>query len=467
MADTYLVGGALAGMDVRIASPKSLWPSEEIVQEAKAAQSGRRITITEDVAEAVRGCDVLATDVWVSMGEPAEVWGDRIKLLLPYQVNAETLALTGNPNVKFMHCLPAFHNADTAVGKELYEQYGLEALEVTEDVFESPASIVFDEAENRMHTIKAVIVATLGIDGARRRRPRRQRAAQPRRAAHGREPARQRARRLRALAPSRSTTELVVTHGNGPQVGLLALQGSAYTAVATYPLDILGASGRDDRLHDRAGAGQPASVREAPQRPLSTMIEVDPEDPAFMSPTKPIGPLYEDDEANRLAAERGWTFKPDGEKLRRVVPLPLPQRIFGIDAVESLLERGYVVICAGGGGIPTAYTRDPAPAGRRLAGVEAVIDKDLASALLAIDLHADVLVSRRTSTPCTPAGAPPTSARSAGRGRPRSSRRSSRRARWGRRCRRPARSWRGRASRRDRHARRRRRARARARPARW
>jgi len=164
MADTYLVGGALAGMDVRIASPKSLWPSEEIVQEAKARaeHSGARITITEDVAEAVRGCDVLATDVWVSMGEPAEVWGDRIKLLLPYQVNSETLALTGNPDVKFMHCLPAFHNADTAVGKELYEQYGLDALEVTEEVFESPASIVFDEAENRMHTIKAVLVATLG-----------------------------------------------------------------------------------------------------------------------------------------------------------------------------------------------------------------------------------------------------------------------------------------------------------------
>jgi ornithine carbamoyltransferase len=164
MADTYLVGGAKLGMDVRIASPKSLWPSDEFVALAHeiAEETGARILITEDVAEAVRGADVLLTDVWVSMGEPAEAWAERIELLTPYQVNAKTMAATGNPQAKFMHCLPAFHNTDTQVGKELYEQYGLEALEVTEEVFESPASIVFDEAENRMHTIKAVMVATLG-----------------------------------------------------------------------------------------------------------------------------------------------------------------------------------------------------------------------------------------------------------------------------------------------------------------
>jgi ornithine carbamoyltransferase len=127
-----------------------------------ALDSGARIMVTESVEEAVKGCDVLLTDVWVSMGEPAEVWGKRIQLLLPYQVNASTMALTGNPDVKFMHCLPAFHNTDTSVGKELYEKYGLDALEVTDEVFESPASIVFDEAENRMHMIKAVLVATLG-----------------------------------------------------------------------------------------------------------------------------------------------------------------------------------------------------------------------------------------------------------------------------------------------------------------
>ena len=164
MADSYLIGGAKLGMDVRIASPKSLWPRDEIVELARstAAGTGATITLTDDVAEAVRGADFLLTDVWVSMGEPDDVWAERIELLKPYQVNAKTLELTGNPDVKFMHCLPAFHNTETQVGKEIFEKFGMEALEVTEDVFESPASIVFDEAENRLHTIKAVMVATLG-----------------------------------------------------------------------------------------------------------------------------------------------------------------------------------------------------------------------------------------------------------------------------------------------------------------
>ena len=163
MADSYLVGGTKLGMDVRIASPKSLWPRDEIVELARsiAAETGAQITITEDVAAAVKGADVLLTDVWVSMGEPDEVWKERIALLTPFQVNSQMMALTGNPDVKFMHCLPAFHNTDTEVGKEIYEKYGMEALEVTEEVFESPASLVFDEAENRLHTIKAVMVATL------------------------------------------------------------------------------------------------------------------------------------------------------------------------------------------------------------------------------------------------------------------------------------------------------------------
>jgi ornithine carbamoyltransferase len=150
-------------MDVRVASPKQLWPREEIQDLARtiAAETGARIAITEDVAEAVKGADFLLTDVWVSMGEPDDAWKERIELLLPYQVNSETMALSGNPNVKFMHCLPAFHNTDTQVGKEIFDKYGLDALEVTDEVFESDASIVFDEAENRMHTIKAVMVATL------------------------------------------------------------------------------------------------------------------------------------------------------------------------------------------------------------------------------------------------------------------------------------------------------------------
>jgi ornithine carbamoyltransferase len=164
MADSYLIAGAKLGMDVRIASPKSLWPRDEIVELARsiASETGAQITITDDVDEAVRGADFLLTDVWVSMGEPDEVWAERIELLKPYQVNAETMAKTGNPDVKFMHCLPAFHNTETQVGKEIFEKFGMDCLEVTEEVFESPASLVFDEAENRLHTIKAVMVATLG-----------------------------------------------------------------------------------------------------------------------------------------------------------------------------------------------------------------------------------------------------------------------------------------------------------------
>lgn len=164
MGNSLLVGGAKMGMDVRIVAPKALQPAAELVAECRAiaAETGARITITDDVDLGVKGCDFLYTDVWVSMGEPAEVWAERIGLLKPYQVNAALMARTGNPACKFMHCLPAYHNLETQVGRDVYKQFGLDGVEVTEDVFESPASIVFDEAENRMHTIKAVMVATLG-----------------------------------------------------------------------------------------------------------------------------------------------------------------------------------------------------------------------------------------------------------------------------------------------------------------
>jgi ornithine carbamoyltransferase len=164
MGNSLLVGGAKLGMDVRLCGPENNWPEANLVETCKAiaAQTGARITLTEDVAEGVEGADFLHTDVWVSMGEPPSVWDERVKLLKPYQVNAEAMELTGNPQVKFMHCLPAFHNRDTEVGKEIYQKYGLNGMEVTEEVFESEASIVFDQAENRMHTIKAVMVATLG-----------------------------------------------------------------------------------------------------------------------------------------------------------------------------------------------------------------------------------------------------------------------------------------------------------------
>lgn len=164
MGNSLMVGAVKMGMDFRAAAPKACWPAEELVAQCReiAKETGAKITLTENVEEGVKGVDFLYTDVWVSMGEPAEVWAERIKLLSPYQVNLDVVKKTGNPNVKFLHCLPAFHNRETAVGEDIFQKYGLSAMEVDDAVFESPMSIVFDEAENRLHTIKAVMVATLG-----------------------------------------------------------------------------------------------------------------------------------------------------------------------------------------------------------------------------------------------------------------------------------------------------------------
>ena len=165
MGDSLLIGGSKLGMDVRLCAPKHLWPDEDLVARVprgRAKETGARITLTEDPDEGVKGVDFLYTDVWVSMGEDASVWDERVKLLKPYQVNSELVAKTGNPAVKFMHCLPAFHDRNTEVGEEMFERFGLDGMEVTNDVFESERAIVWDQAENRMHTIKAIMVATLG-----------------------------------------------------------------------------------------------------------------------------------------------------------------------------------------------------------------------------------------------------------------------------------------------------------------
>ena len=163
MGNSLLVGGAKLGMDVRLAAPEELWPAADLRQRCQhyAAESGARVTVTADVAAAVSGVDFLHTDVWVSMGEDAAVWGQRIDLLRPYQVNRALIDATGNPQVKFLHCLPAFHNRDTKVGEQVFQEFGIDGIEVTEEVFESDHSVVFDQAENRLHTIKAVMVATL------------------------------------------------------------------------------------------------------------------------------------------------------------------------------------------------------------------------------------------------------------------------------------------------------------------
>ncbi|EPN9527786.1 ornithine carbamoyltransferase [Cronobacter malonaticus] len=164
MGNSLMVGAAKMGMEIRLVAPKAFWPEEALVEQCRAiaTETGARIILTEHVDEGVDGVDFLYTDVWVSMGEPKEAWAERVALMKPYQINQAVVKATGNPNVKFMHCLPAFHNEHTTVGREIEAAYGLKGLEVTDDVFESPCSIVFDEAENRMHTIKAVMVATLG-----------------------------------------------------------------------------------------------------------------------------------------------------------------------------------------------------------------------------------------------------------------------------------------------------------------
>ncbi|MET7413531.1 MULTISPECIES: ornithine carbamoyltransferase [Streptomyces] len=163
MGNSYLITGALLGLDVRIVAPEAYWPDEAVVARARklAEVSGATITLTGDVAQGVAGADFVATDVWVSMGEPKEVWAERIAALGPYAVTMDVLRATGNPDVKFLHCLPAFHDLGTQVGRDIHARYGLTELEVSDEVFESPHSVVFDQAENRMHTIKAVLVATL------------------------------------------------------------------------------------------------------------------------------------------------------------------------------------------------------------------------------------------------------------------------------------------------------------------
>jgi ornithine carbamoyltransferase len=163
MGNSLLLAGAAMGMDARLCAPKALWPNDAVVAKARsfAAGSGAKVTLSDEPRRAVAGCDFIYTDVWVSLGEPPAKWGERIDLLKPYQVNAALMAATGNAGAKFMHCLPAFHNRETTKGEELFATYGMNGLEVTDDVFESPASIVFDQSENRMHTIKALLVATL------------------------------------------------------------------------------------------------------------------------------------------------------------------------------------------------------------------------------------------------------------------------------------------------------------------
>ena len=336
-------------MDVRIGAPQELWPSDDHVTMCRefAAASGARITVTDDPLKAVSGVDFIYTDVWVSMGEPVETWGDRIEHAapLPGQLRADGL---GRQPAGEVHALPARvpQLRDQVVGAKIAAQYPhlANGIEVTEDVFESPANIAFEQAENRMHTIKAVLVAALELSTvhhADRDRSRWQRAVAARATDDRGEPAGQHPDGCRVHRRGHPGNEIVVAHGNGPQVGLLALQSAAYHDVAPYPLDVLGAQTEamigyviEQELGNLLPAEQPLAT-------LLTMIEVDRDDPAFGHPTKPIGPVYDRETAERLEAASGWAIAPDGDKFRRVVASPKPKRIFEIRPIRSLRGAGH------------------------------------------------------------------------------------------------------------------------------
>ena len=348
-----------------------------------------RITLTEKLAEGAEGCDFIYTDVWVSMGEPEAIWAERIALLSPYTVNQKVMDLTGNPHTKFLHCLPAFHNRDTATGEKVFQTYGIDCMEVTDEVFESPASVVFDQAENRLHSIKAVLVATIGVRVMRIV------------VALGGNALLQRGQPMTpeaqhtnvriaavALADLARDHQIIVAHGNGPQVGLMALQAASYAPGNPWPLDVLGAEteGMIGYLIEQELMN--ALPPDTDCATLLTRVEVNPQDPAFVQPTKPIGPVYTAEEGRLVRAEYQWSMVEEAkDALRRVVPSPLPVAILNAAPIRLLVEAGVCVICAGGGGIPVVKRADG-----MMEGIEAVIDKDRTAALLAQVLDADVLL---------------------------------------------------------------------------
>ena len=389
MADSYLIGGAKLGMDVRIASPKSLWPRAGD-RRGSPRRRGRDRGQDHDHGRCSGGGSRLRLSLDGRLGldgggRRGLEGADRAAHALPDQQRRD--GTDGKPGHE-VHALPAglpqHRNAgrkgdlrEVRAGVPRGDRGGLRitGLACLRRGREPAAhDQVRDGRDARELTMR--VVAALGGNALLRR-------GQPLTAENQRANARV---ACKALAPIALEHELVISHGNGPQVGLLALQGSAYTEVDAYPLDLLGAQTEGMigyLLQQELGNELPFEKHLAS---LLTLIEVDGDDAAFADPTKPIGPIYSEAESARLAEEKGWVFKPDGESFRRVVASPLPQRIFGIESVEWLLERDCVVICAGGGGIPVMYTDEPATAGRQLVGVEAVIDKDLASALLAKDL---------------------------------------------------------------------------------
>ena len=393
VANSLMVVCSKLGINFTCCAPKKLWPEDKLVRKCRsiANKNGSKICMTEDIMEGTKGAHVLYTDVWVSMGEPEEKWAERIKLLKPYQVTMDVMK-NASKDAIFLHCLPSFHDVNTTIGKEIYEKYGISEMEVTNEVFESNKSKVFDEAENRMHTIKAVMYATMGGNKMRivvalggnalGKTPEEQL-----------ELVKETAKQIVKIVSDGH--EVVVVHGNGPQVGMINLAfDNSYQNDAGTPLMPFAECGAMSQgyigYHLQQAITDELNERNIDKECVTiiTQVEVDPKDKAFENPTKPVGMFYTKEQAEEIEKEKGYTFVEDaGRGYRRVVPSPKPVDIVEQDVIRDLVSDGNIVITCGGGGIPVRVDRKDG-----YEGVDAVIDKDFAACKLAKVIDADVLL---------------------------------------------------------------------------
>ena len=393
VANSLMVICCKLGINFTCCAPKTLWPEDSLVRKCRriAIKNDCKICMTEDIMAGTKGAHVIYTDVWVSMGEPEEKWAERIELLKPYQVTKKVMKNASKKAI-FLHCLPSFHDVNTTIGKDIFEKYGLTEMEVTNEVFESEQSKVFDEAENRMHTIKAVMYATMG-------RKKMKIVVALGGNALGKTPEEQlelvKETAKQIVKIVQDGHEVVVVHGNGPQVGMINLAfDNSYQNEAGTPLMPFAECGAMSQGYIGYHLQQ-AITDELNERKISkdcvtviTQVEVDPKDPAFKNPTKPVGMFYTKEQAEEIEKEKGYVFVEDaGRGYRRVVPSPKPVNIVEQEVIKEMVSDGNIVITCGGGGIPVRVDKKDG-----YEGVDAVIDKDFAACKLAQVIGADVLL---------------------------------------------------------------------------